>query len=110
MSLLADPGRHLTPHNMPIFNSKNALFSIVWSTNLVMLENAAHPMGPDAPATSVDTCDKLRAHLMALGGTLTPLTMPIFNSKRALFGIVLSKKFACLRIWDAHRAHFRGYL
>ena len=55
MSFLADPGRHLTPLNIPIFNGKNALFNIVLGKNLVMLENAAHPMGPDAPATSVDT-------------------------------------------------------
>ena len=53
---------------MPVFNSKNELFSIVLSKNLVMLENAAHPMGPDAPATSVYNWGKLWAHLMALGG------------------------------------------
>ena len=69
MSLLAGPGRHLTPLNMPVFNSKNELFSIVLSKNLVMVENAAHPMGPDAPVTSVDNWGKLWAHLLALGGT-----------------------------------------
>ena len=72
MSLLADLGRHLPPLNMPVFNSKIALFSIVLSKNLVMLENAAHPiipMGPAAPVTSVDNWGKLWAHLLALGGT-----------------------------------------
>ena len=68
LSFLADPGRHLTPLNIPIFNGKNALFNIVLGKNLVMLENAAHPMGPDAPATSVYNWGKLWAHLMALGG------------------------------------------
>ena len=71
LSSLADPGRHLTPLNMPIFNSKNALPGIVLSKNLVMLENAPRPMGPDAPVTSVDNWGKFWAHghLLALGGT-----------------------------------------
>ena len=65
MGFLADPGRHLTPLNIPIFSGKSALFSIVLSKNLVMLQNAAHPMGPDAPATSVGTWGKLWAHMLA---------------------------------------------
>ena len=54
---------------MPVFNGKNARFSTVLSKKLGMLENAAQPMGRDAPATSVGTCVNLWAHLMALGGT-----------------------------------------
>ena len=54
---------------MPRFNSNNALFSIVLSQNLVMLENVAHPMGPDAPATSMENWAKLWVPLLALGGT-----------------------------------------
>ena len=69
MRFLAGPGRHLPPLNIPIFNGKTSLFSTVLSKNLVMLENAAHPMGPGAPATSVGTWGKLWAHLLALGGT-----------------------------------------
>ena len=69
LSPLAGRGRHLTPLNMPVFNGKNARFSTVLSKKLGMLENAAQPMGRDAPATSAGTWGNLWAHLMALGGT-----------------------------------------
>ena len=53
---------------MPVFTGKNARFSNVLSKKLGMLENAAQPMGRDAPATSVGTWVNMWAHLMALGG------------------------------------------